>query len=203
MSKRFKRETCCSCLHFTLIELLVVVAIIAILAALLLPSLSNARELAKRVSCGGNLKQIGYAESLYFSDNNDYATPCGGWGSVPGNYNCWFNMLFLYLNTEKAYKCPADSDFAFTQWSLGMGQNFSSITRDTSFKVGVIPRPATKVHVLDADKGAYDWFMARPFDSGNYPIGTRHSAGANVVFFDGHVEHQLFTTLSNHSNDWW
>jgi prepilin-type N-terminal cleavage/methylation domain-containing protein len=57
-------------LEFTLIELLVVIAIIAILAALLLPSLNMGRELAKRISCAGNMRQIYLAETMYSNDYN-------------------------------------------------------------------------------------------------------------------------------------
>src|ERR1700733_8529619 len=90
---------------FTLIELLVVIAIIAILASMLLPTLGMAKQAGQRMACLNNQKQLGFAHTMYGSDNGSFFPPrCGT--------TRWPQMLYPYYKNVSILLCP--TDFAVT-----------------------------------------------------------------------------------------
>ena len=86
---------------FTLIELLVVIAIIAILAGLLLPAITKAKERGRQAKCIGNVKSIAQAVIMYATDNRLTLPSPGGIMNIRSN-------LTTYIKDSAAYECPSD-----------------------------------------------------------------------------------------------
>ena len=136
---------------FTLIELLVVVAIIAILAAMLLPALSRAKESGKRIACVNNLHQLNLALQIYKDDNQGVYPP-------RSEISRWPDRLYdNYGRNVKVLLCPRDGE---------IGQAPATAT-DTNNAADGAPRS----YLINAFNDYFETILG-PADWNAYTLGT-------------------------------
>lgn len=150
MTTRYRETQITHRAAFTLIELLVVIAIIALLAAILFPVFSQAREKGRQVACLSNMRQLGFAFSSYAQDYDElhpFAMPAKGVGGPVGGWwgEGWAYTIQPYAKTYRIFVCPSDEEGAvlYGGWpapvaSMSYAPNASIRGRNTG-QFGAIP----------------------------------------------------------------
>lgn len=187
---------------FTLIELLVSISIIAILASLLLPTLTRAKEAGRAAACKSNLRQLGVASATYSLDNKGRYPYFRDWLYVkPGDLAT--GRLFPYLKTKAVYLCPTDkialaSNTQMPPAPSGPMFGSSSYPRDYSYAMNCglchesdpskFSAPTRTLAFMEADLARNDYSGQVGPSFATRALSTRHNRRGHLVFGDLHLE---------------
>jgi prepilin-type processing-associated H-X9-DG protein len=194
----------------------VVIAIIAILAALLVPALTESRRKAGQIKCAANLKQLGYGNRMYLNDHDGEFPFYMRYGGFVGSEDV-FRLLLPYSGEDKwLYNCPSDQrdittsdpdvlnnrcSYAANDYltgGYGKYPKYDSWAKGLTTEWGVSTGAGSLVYHTETSAifspVSFPWvFIGRSHGTFSFnsiwptPSHTRHPNGSNIALFDGHV----------------
>ncbi len=191
--------------YFTLIELLVVISIITTLCSMLMPTLSRAKNSARRTQCMNHLRQLGLAMTCYSDDNDGYLKPYitnAPTEEHPGLN--WAGWTYPYYQEVRILKCPSSTGKVPTATTEGFraydgsyAWNYDGTQGNRGPLCAFIRQPSQAYLIMDSGDpciiyGANNWEnlmeeLDLDWDSG--PEGcNRHDGQVNINYVDCHVD---------------
>lgn len=178
-------------------ELLVVVSVLAVLAALLFPSLKSVRDKALAAKCASNIGQVGRAALLYSVDNEGAFLPYF-------NPVMWYATLYgTYLKATNVFLCPAEPGAALNSSHVSYGYNIvmggGGINVPSPYRLASVRKPAELFLFADSQAivGMAGYLAKNPNPNKPPTVDPRHAGMVNIFWADGHVDRDNPLVLTN------